>query len=291
MNEHQEFLSKYPKDEIELLQKNNLVIEEMKRLFASLASNEYENELVKVINSDGFYPYYTHQKVKVLFIGKESLGLDGKNYIEALIYGIQKNDPRGHKDWNEKHPNDKWAKVMTNNSDPFHSKMLYIAYGLNNGNCSYKDMPWASDIGKNLFSKAEGINYLQGEPGVSYAFMNYSKFDNPSENAYCADRYRMQTFSDMVKRSGVNWFEKQISLLDPDIIIDMNINREYVNNLGSKSVEWVQYGENLSVGYLSIAEKKYLLFETWHFSCPGMGFEKKYYLPIIETWTKFGNRN
>ena len=28
----------------------------------------------------------------------------------------------------------------------------------------------------------------QGGAGISYAFMNYSKFDNPSEESYAADK-------------------------------------------------------------------------------------------------------
>jgi hypothetical protein len=291
MNICEDFSMNYPKDEIELRNKNGEIINEMKNSFTKLVTSDYEQALVEVINPDGFYPYYTHQKIKILFIGKEALGLYGNDYIEAIFKGIQSNDPRGHREWNKTHTTNRYSQVMTNNSDPFHKKMLYIAYGLNNNNCSYSDMPWASDIGENLFGRSEGIDSLQGETGISYAFINYSKFDNPSEESYSADVNRMQTYTNMVKQSGVNWFAKQISLLNPDLIIDMNINREYINNLGAKPVDWIPFDDDLAICHLPIEDKEYLLFETWHFSRPGMGFEEKFYSPITEAWKKFGKKN
>jgi len=146
-----EFIPKdivYPGNE-----KNKL--NELEKLFQewykNILTNDPENAERMVF--DGFYPYYTHQKVKILFIAKESLGLYGKDYIQAILPAIRSNDPRGRREWNESHPDDPWAKVITNNTDPFLSKMLYIAYGLNNACCSYDDMPWASDIGQYLFGR------------------------------------------------------------------------------------------------------------------------------------------
>src|ERR1700753_4278158 len=34
---------------------------------------------------DGFYPYYTEQRRRVLFIGREARGLSGYNYLDALF--------------------------------------------------------------------------------------------------------------------------------------------------------------------------------------------------------------
>lgn len=283
MANSRDFLSRYPENEKELWQKNNTIMNELNSSLVAVASNDMEKEFVQTINPDGFFPYYTHQKVKILFIAKEALGLYGGDYIEKLFDGILKNDPRGRRWWNEKNPDLPRVRNMTNNGDPFLRKMLYIAYGLNNKCCPYDSMPWASEIGQNLLGKPEGI---------SYAFMNYSKFDNPSETNYSADKYRMQSYKDMVHRTGVNWFAKQITLLNPDIIIEMNIGRDNANALGSKPIEWIQeeYKEDLAVGYLPIEDHKYLLFETWHFSWPGRAFEEHYYLPIVEAWKKYGKK-
>lgn len=287
----EEFLKKFPSDERELWYENNALMGDLKRSLKSLASNYSVKEYVQEINSDGFYPYYTHQKVKILFIAKEALGVGGNDYIEMLLHGIQANDPRGCRDWNENHPNDLYPRVITNNSDPFLSKMLYITYGLNNECCPYEDMPWASDIGQNLFGKAEGINSRNGQTGISYAFMNYSKFDNPSEKSYVADKSRIQAYADISRRSGINWYAKQILLLNPDVIIELNIGQEYAATLGTDPIEWIKNDVDLSIGYLPIEEKKYLLLETWHFSRPGISFEKQYYLPVVEAWRKYGHKN
>ena len=113
------FSDNYPNDEIELWQKNQKLVDALKQSLISLASTEFEKEFAQVINADGFYPYYTHQRVKILFIAKESLGLYGKDYIEALFQGILSNDPRGNRSWNEDNPDKPpYTKVFTNNSDP-----------------------------------------------------------------------------------------------------------------------------------------------------------------------------
>jgi hypothetical protein len=290
MNSSEAFSNMYPIDERDLWQKNQRLIADLKQSFLSMASNETEREYVQGINADGFYPYYTHQKVKILFIAKESLGLYGKDYIQAVFKGIRANDPRGRARINRTHPNDPPLRVITNNSDPFLSKMLYITYGLNNECCPYEDIPWASDIGQQLFGRKEGIIGTRSEPGISYAFMNYSKFDNPSEESYAADKYRMQTYFEMAKKSRENWFAKQISLLNPDLIIEMNIGRENSDSLGTKPIEWIENeNENFWVGYLPIEDQKYLIFETWHFSRPGKSFNTYFYPFIVDAWKRYGN--
>ena len=98
------FSDNYPNDEIALWQENQKLVDALKQSLISLASTEFEKECAQVINADGFYPYYTHQRVKILFIAKESLGLYGKDYIQALFQGILSNDPRGKCSWNEDNP-------------------------------------------------------------------------------------------------------------------------------------------------------------------------------------------
>ena len=90
---------------------------------------------------------------------------------------------------------------------------------------------------------------------------------------------------------GINWFARQISLLNPDLIIEMNIGREYVDSLGTKPIEWVETeNENLWGGYLPIGDQKFLLFETWHFSIPGKSFNKHFYPHIVDAWLRYGNK-
>ena len=49
-----------------------------------LVSMTGEKSISEIFVSDGFYPYYTNQKVKVLFIGREALEIAGTNYQESL---------------------------------------------------------------------------------------------------------------------------------------------------------------------------------------------------------------
>ncbi|MBK5247559.1 MAG: hypothetical protein JJE49_09880 [Peptostreptococcaceae bacterium] len=51
-----------------------------------------------------------------------------------------------------------------------------------------------------------------------------------------ADKNRIQTYSDMINRTGINWFAKQISLLNPDMIIEMNINHGNSDTLGTSPI-------------------------------------------------------
>ncbi|NCB19889.1 MAG: hypothetical protein EOM61_09755 [Bacteroidia bacterium] len=284
MATHIEARDLYPGDERKLWEENQMLQEDLKQTLISLVSNEEEKEYVQAINADGFYPFYTHQKVKILFIGKEALGLQGNDYIESIFRAIISNDPRGQRHWNSQHPDNPYKRVMTNNSDPFLSKMLYITYGLNNGCCKYGEMPWASNIGQNLFGREMDVNENAERVGISYAFMNFSKFDNPSETSYTADANRIQSYANMVKKSGINWFSKQISLLNPDLIIELNIGHDYADMLGDGPVEWYDKQEALWTGYLPVAGKKRPIFETYHFSCPGRKFERDYYLPIVKAW-------
>ena len=55
---------------------------------------QWENGLAAdektVFNRDGFYPGYNHQKVKILFVGREACYMAGKNYTECMYAGFKK---------------------------------------------------------------------------------------------------------------------------------------------------------------------------------------------------------
>ena len=56
-------------EEIELNDKLNALFSEWGK---ELKSRKISNKVIK----DGFYPFYTQQKPKILFVGRESLGRD-----------------------------------------------------------------------------------------------------------------------------------------------------------------------------------------------------------------------
>lgn len=267
MNATEKLLKEYPENERNLFNANQTL---QKNLYTSLmgVAKGDDKEFVESFVSDGFYPYYTKQKCRILFIGKESLGLGCCDYIEVLLNSIRSNDPRGRGSW------------YSNNRDPFHSKLLYIAYGLNHGYCDCSNMPRASEIGMEQFAN---------EKGISYAFMNFSKFDNPSE-IWCADRIRIAKFCELVERTGINWYEMQIELLNPDLIISMNIRsliermfkgEVFDNDANSLGIQ------DVDLGYLPVGDKKIPLINTFHFSCIGESFEDNYYKPIVQSLREY----
>lgn len=273
----------YPECEYSLWKRNQELVEELRSSLTAVAKDD-EQEYLPYFNPDGFFPFYTKQKVKILYIAKESLGLCGCDYIEIVMPNIINNNPRGQNTVEK--PN-----KCTNNRDPMVSKVLYTTYSLNNGCCCYDDLPWAEDIGRFLFCKENGVIREHEQMGISYAFMNFSKFDNPSEDSYSADLKRMRTYADMCRRTGINWHVKQISLLNPDLIIDMNNLDEHTDMLGTKPVEWLDTSNNrVWTGLLPVNDKKYLLLKTTYFSAPGVSYQRDLLPRIIEAWQRYGKK-
>lgn len=77
-----------------------------------------EDLIKQLYITDGFYPEYTQQNKKILFIGKEGLELGGNDYIEKLFTAYQ-----------TKFIGETYPRPI--NSYQFHSTMLYIAYAVN----------------------------------------------------------------------------------------------------------------------------------------------------------------
>ena len=73
----------YPDSELGLKEK----IENLNGEWLDFLKEQLPNEscnIERLFVSDGFYPYYTSQKKKILFIGREALGIGGWNYMELL---------------------------------------------------------------------------------------------------------------------------------------------------------------------------------------------------------------
>ena len=285
MTVSKELVSMYPESELDLFFANQKLQEDLLMELKRVSIPE-EKEWIDCFVSDGFYPYFSKQQLRILFIGKESLSLYGGDYIEALINGILHNDPRGRAAWNREHPEDPYKKVITNNNDPFLSKMLYLSYGLQHDCCEWNDIPWASEIGTSRFA-------IDG--GTSFAIMNFSKFDNPSEISYSADTFRMNKYCEFLFRTDENWHEKQIGILNPDLIISMNLKYwlPYAFRCNYEDIWDTEADGSISsiirLGHLPIEGKRIPIIDTFHFSAPGKGFIGYYYNPIITACKAYFN--
>ncbi len=211
---------------------------------------------------DGFYPYYTHQPVKVLFVGREGIGLAGCSYIEALFHAYKVNR----------------IGNRTVNRYAFHRRLLYILYGIMHGFPAWKSVPYAREIAQDF-----------GTPqGVSCAFINMSKSSNESTH--------WATQREVYNRSVVEgkcFLKQEIAMLAPDIIISGNLDispavESPITPLGSLA-------DGLLDAYeLQLNGRRVVWFNTFHFSAftrgRGRGGVRDYetfYQPIGEAFAKW----
>ncbi len=113
-----------------------------------------EQSYSELFVEDGFYPFYTQQPVKILFVGREALGMAGLNYVDVL-FDAYKNKTVGEKSLDEY---------------KFHRLLFSIAYGIIRRETDWKKIPYASELADNFGTQG----------GISFAFMNLSKFSNES---------------------------------------------------------------------------------------------------------------
>ena len=244
----------YPNEELSLKQ----AINELNRDWYSCICKNSVSDLSSLYVSDGFYPYYTHQKIKILFIGKESLEVSG-DYIEELFKAI------------------KLGKIgdKTLNEHKFHALMLYVVYGLQHNCLDYNNIPCATEISKNFATPN----------GISYAFMNLSKFSNESGH-WISDDALIDSFLRISSMSPENYFAKEIEILNPDLIIGMNLNEDEKKDrykfLGELKYP-THYGNKGQVcaQKLITRYREYNFIDCYHFSAPNKKWDEDYYSPIV----------
>ncbi len=221
-------------------------------LHCSLDNNRTADDIV----FDGFYPYFSLQPCKVLFIGRESLGLTGEHYLD-LMYSCYKEGRVGHKSLNQ---------------SQFHALMLRIAYGVNSDCCAWSEIPSANKIAQNFAT----------EGGISFAFMNLSKFSNESAE-YKADWDLIDSFVKTSTNKNENYFNKQIEIINPDIIVTMNLEHR-LKILGELSS--LEFTPNAAYFRLKCADRYILLMDLHHFSAV-KSREETFYSPILNGIKKY----
>ncbi len=206
-------------------------------------AQEYESkEIDKMFISDGFYPYYTKQKYRILFIAKFSPELgeyedidEDLCYIPIIYYSITERKKIG---------------ATPLDGHKFHSLMLKVAYGILNG-----FIPFAS-VGKAscLASK------FAREGGFSYAFMNISKL----KGMRCDCRKSILEIS-----KEREFVAREIEILKPDIIIGMNLKeelKELFDGIFTKEPQKKYSGDNIWRYELRIGNEKYCYLDSHSFA-------------------------
>lgn len=242
-------LKNYPEHEQSKLSQLNALLTEW---YENAKSKTFINGLkADDLVFDGFYPYFTEQPIKILFIGRESLGLSGTNYIN-LMHHLYKTEMRiGDKSLNQ---------------SQFHALMLRVNYALNK-NTPWEDVPDAMTIAQDF-----------AEPGgTSFAFMNLSKLSNESEDSYQADWPLIDCFTNAFKDEETNFFNKQIEIIDPDIIITMNLESR-LNLLGEITV--IGYEKNAGYCSLRCSDREIPVMDLYHFSAV-KSHKETFYDPVV----------
>lgn len=250
-----ESVLKYPESELELKSKVEQLNSEWLAFLIDLLGNEHP-DIKELFVSDGFYPNYTTQKKKILFIGREALEIGGCNYMEFLYEAYQ----------------EKQIGSRTLNQHRFHSTMLYLTYAIEYGVYDLKNIPYANEF----ISEFAQLN------GISNAFMNLSKFSNES-GKWMANQSLINTFTSASRKASVNFFATEIDLLSPDIIFGMNLggNMKCFGIYESPKM----YGNNNDVCFQILktpSGKEYPYLDCWHFSAPGKKVERDIFNPAIE---------
>ena len=255
----------YPSDEKKLLKQITAINEKIEKAWQAYRKNNpdaYGVESNAETVSDGFYPNYTRQPVKILFMGRESYGLTGSDYIEVFI----ENYLEGKTGLPEKRKNI--------NGDKFHKMLIQVAYGIIHQK-TWNDTLSASEICKNrgIFDK------------VSFAFMNLSKLSNENTNpGHRGTNWELVNTSLDMTLNKENLILEEITALNPDLIVCMNfeqdrLRRVFGDDLKIFDKEWLKY-------HLNINGKKILLLDQWHFSAPGKR-EQEIFDDISREWKNF----
>lgn len=241
----------YPNNELSKLNELTILFKEWQ-----VAIGKKPEEMV----FDGFYPYYFSQEIRILFVGRESRGLTGSNYIEELSYAYQENK----------------VGAQHINTHSFHKRLLCIAYGLNHNLQEWKDIPMASEITTSF-----------GQPnGLSFAFMNISKISN--ENIHWTSDWELikRSFTDSTRKK--NFIQEEIKILDPHVIISMNLG-EMTRVFGD--LREFKSDEKVTAFELELNDRTILVLDTFHFSSPTKLDVQDFYEPICESLRAYDMRS
>lgn len=216
-----------------------------------------EHDAISYFGSDGFFPGYFNQEIKVLFIGREARDNSNGDLVVKMLQEFEE------------------KSYITKSI--FWRRLIYILYGIiTKENYVYEDIPNIVEI----------IDELKNQSKLGFAFMNVSKYSNDREDGATSDFKLINRFlvdSELNKR---NFIKEEIEILNPDVIVtanlwDGNISLDILELCfpNKKLVSTIDDKANLYNFSLNGREIK--LIDLWHFSKPGSD-KDKYYDPVVE---------
>lgn len=197
---------------------------------------------------DGFFPGYFSHKKKVLFIGRETRW-GRPNFIESSINFFANKNVNGK-------------------SSPFWYKVLCMIYGIQYGiqherKVHYEDVPYVDSIAKEMVKNKD----------YGFAVMQLSKYSNDSSEGGIRNIEMINRFLEDSELNKRNFFQEELSLLDPDIIITANIwdcgvKDEYLEQCfpEEKFKSWQRDEVNNNYGDFELNGKIVKIINTYHFS-------------------------
>ena len=258
----------YPANEKPILDKLEHLFSEWHQHFASPSSGLGKQVADRMV-LDGFFPHYFSQKKQILFIGREARWISGKHNIDVLYPCYRETKHIGSQHIN---------------NDNMHSRMIHIASGILNGKLAY-DIQNALPMWKSI-DYADKIGDTFGEVnGLSFAFMNFSKFSNDDDWPADWDTINM---SYKLSTQNRNFIQEEVEILKPHIIIAMTLKGggHMIDSLGQKTPI---HASNLAKSYwLNSGGHGSLLIETSHFAKPGGNDITDFYIPICDAISRSG---
>jgi hypothetical protein len=254
----------YPKNESSKLKELDKLLKQWRNKVAKskvlLREDNIKYPGNKRFSPDGFFPYYFKQKYRVLFVAREDR----------------------HK-WNTVK---KWTDIFQEADiyiQHFFVPLLEILYGIeNNFSTSYKDNPDRNEIAETIGKRN----------GLSFAILELSKYGNVNSDSGHYDKDLMKSFFEHSDLGNTHFFEKELSILDPHIIITSNIwnttgIKKYIENYVFPDYKKIYGNKYCCLGKVTINNKSVPLLDTYHFSAQGKNHqdtqvEKWFYKPVMK---------
>jgi hypothetical protein len=210
--------------------------------------------------SDGFFPGYYNQKIKALFIGRETRHMaDEGDWIKHTIKNYENDNKQNRK---------KFTRCL-----------LYIIQGIKNkGKLKFENLKTANDYAKEMASTND----------YGFAFMNMSKYTNITGKSD-ADYDFINKFLEDSNLEYRNYFREELEILSPDVIITLHlwnggIDQRYLDLCFGK-IEWEKTNDaidgKVNMSNIVLNGKSIKLLDTYHFASRYP--EKEYfYDPVME---------